>query len=87
MILTLSSKCSDLFWAELVDENGNVVAEHDGYVPVGIGLDKCEFSPGSDGKTSYDYVELDIDIKTGQILNWKPLTADDVKESFEKSHA
>ena len=40
--------------------------EHDGYVP--------QSSLGGG-----DYVELAIDNETGQILNWKPLTEEDLK--------
>jgi len=61
MILQLNAKCSDLFWGQIKDDNGNVLWEHDGYVP--------DFMPGEHWG---DYVELDIDIETGTILNWKP---------------
>lgn len=63
MILKISAKCSDLCWAELQEKNGTVVKTHDGYVP--------DFMPG---QHYGDYVELDIDTDTGQILNWKKPT-------------
>jgi hypothetical protein len=61
-VLNISAKCSDLCWASL-KEDGKEVATHDGYVP--------DFMPG----THYgDYIELSIDIDTGQILNWEKPT-------------
>lgn len=58
------AKCSDLCYVELTDENGKTVATHNGYVP--------EFMPG---EHYGDYVEIDIDLATGRILNWKKPTA------------
>lgn len=43
----------------------NTGIEYDGYVP--------DSSLGHD-----DYLYLEIDNTTGQILNWKPLTEDDI---------
>jgi hypothetical protein len=57
----ICAKCSDLCSTEILDTNGKLIAERDGYVP--------EWMPG---EHYGDYVELDIDIKTGKILNWKP---------------
>lgn len=59
MKINISAKCSDLFWYEIIDDNGNTVSEKDGYVP--------SFMPG---EHYGDYVMLEIDPKTGQILNW-----------------
>ncbi len=59
-VLSICAKCSDRFSAILTDENGKVLKEHDDYVP--------KIMPG---EHYGDYVELDIDIATGQILNWK----------------
>ncbi len=59
-VLSTCIKCSDRFAAILTDGTGKVLKEHDNYVP--------EFMPGNHYG---DYVELDIDIETGQILNWK----------------
>ena len=48
-----------------------VVAEHDGYVP--------DFFP----EEHYgDYIEFEIDIDTGQILNWKVPTKKELKEQL-----
>ena len=56
-ILKVCAKCRDLFAASIEMEDGNL--SHDGYVP--------DFMPGNHYG---DYVEIDIDIETGQIVNW-----------------
>lgn len=72
-ILVISAKCSDLFCASLQDGKGNELGEYNGYVP--------DFFPG---EHYGDYVQLEIDIVTGQILNWNKPTAADLK-IFEKT--
>ena len=67
----ISAKCSDLFSAFLREDN-KIIGEYDGYVP--------EFFPG---EHYGDYVILEIDIKTGQILNWKQPTQKQLKETFD----
>lgn len=57
--ISISAKCSDLFSASLNDGR-----TYDGYVP--------EFMPG---QHYGDYVELEIELATGKILNWKAPTA------------
>ncbi len=64
-ILKISAKCSDLCWTQYTDKKGKVT-ESDSYVPEGIGIS----SEGDCG----DYVSMDIDMETGQILNWKPVS-------------
>ena len=66
-IIRFSAKCSDLFGADLRVDN-KVVGEYDGYVP--------DFFPG---EHYGDYVQMDVDIDTGKILNWKTPTAADLK--------
>jgi hypothetical protein len=66
MILKISAKCSDMCFAVLVNDKGIVVKEHDGYVPSLLG--------------GGDYIELDIDVATGRIMNWKIPTEADIKE-------
>jgi hypothetical protein len=61
-ILKISAKCSDMCWTEFTDSKGNKT-NSDSYVPSGIGIDEYG-----------DYVVLDIDMKTGQIQNWKPVS-------------
>jgi hypothetical protein len=46
--------------------------EHDGYVP--------DWMPG---EHYGDYVELDIDIDTGKILNWKTPTKEELANTFK----
>jgi hypothetical protein len=41
-----------------LSESGEVLAETDDYVPRNMGIG------------GGDYIELDIDIKTGKVLNW-----------------
>ena len=68
--LKIHLKVSDCFTASLVSDKGDVIHEQDdGYVP--------KFMPG----THYgDYVILDIDIDSGQVTNWKSLTAGDIED-------
>lgn len=70
--ISISAKCSDLFFAQAWDENGKKVGDdYDGYVP--------DFFPD---KHFGDYVSLKIDIETGKILNWKKPTQAELKETF-----
>ena len=55
----INAKCSDLCFAQLADAEGRVLAEHNGYVPALMPGEHCG-----------DYVELEIDLETGTILNW-----------------
>jgi len=61
MILNLSAKCSDLCCIDVYDDDGKTLYTHDGYVP--------DFMPG---QHFGDYIELQIDVETGLILNWQP---------------
>ena len=58
--ISINAKCSDLCFSELKNEKGAVVAEHDGYVPALMPEEHYG-----------DYVQLDIDLETGRILNWR----------------
>jgi len=67
-VLSICLKVVDNFNSTLVVD-GKEVSEYEGYVP--------KFFP----EEHYgDYVELDIDIDTGQILNWKRPTLTDLKQ-------
>jgi hypothetical protein len=66
----ISAKCSDLCYAELKTDKGQVVASHDGYVPA--------LMPG---EHYGDYVELEIDLETGVILNWKRPSIETVEKT------
>jgi len=70
--LKVHLKVCDMFSANLEAADGECLKEYEGYVP--------SFFPG----THYgDYVFLDIDIDTGQILNWLPPTQEQL-ETFIK---
>ena len=71
-VLNVCAKCNDLFAATLI-KNGETVKEYDGYVP--------DFMPG---QHYGDYVELDIDMQTGQILNWKTPSEETIKKFIAK---
>ena len=74
--LKLSAKCSDMCSLEYTDAKGKVT-KHDGYVPEGIGI----------GEFYGDYIEMEIDMATGQILNWKPQTDARVKAAIKASNS
>ena len=59
-VLSISAKCSDLYSHTLYRSDGKIV-NYAGYVP--------SFFP--DSFSGNDYITLDIDPYTGQILNWK----------------
>ena len=67
--LRIYSKICDQFTGTLEDADGEIIAEWDNdYVP--------SFLPEQhDG----DYLILDIDLETGQILNWKKPTREDLE--------
>jgi len=68
-ILKICVKCSDRFSAH-IELKGKTLT-HDGYVP--------DFMP----ENHYgDYVELDIDVETGQIVNWVKPTDKQLKEQL-----
>jgi hypothetical protein len=73
-MISISAKCSDCFGATFCDADNNEVAEYDGYVP--------SFFPE---KHYGDYVQLDIELATGKILNWKVPTLDDINDTLKDS--
>ena len=71
--LSISSKSSDLNSIQFKDKNGKVTKGGDySYVPDNIGIG------------GGDYVELDIDMETGQIQNWKPVSDAKVIEAIKR---
>ena len=64
--LKIHIKVSDNFSASIVDQDGDTIWDQDdGYVP--------DFMPG---EHYGDYVILDIDLDSGQVINWqKPTSA------------
>jgi hypothetical protein len=69
--LKISAKCSDLCSIQLI-EDGKHVGEYDGYVP--------SWLPNPNVQHYGDYVELEIDVDTGKILNWKKPTKADLTQ-------
>ena len=63
MKLRITAKCSDMFDASLIDNKGEHVRHYSGYVP--------SWFPNPSVEHYGDYVDLDIDMETGRILNWK----------------
>jgi hypothetical protein len=72
VILTISAKCSDLCFSTLTAA-GKVIFEKDGYVPDG-------FQIGGG-----DYVEINVDLTTGQLVRFKPMTHNQVQLAIEKN--
>lgn len=72
-ILTISAKCSDMCCITFTDAKGKET-ETDGYVPEGIGI----------GDYYGDYINMEIDMETGQIQNWKPVSDEKVIEALMK---
>lgn len=68
--LKIHCKVCDNFTASLVDKDDiEIHDQEDGYVP--------GFMPGHHYG---DYLILDIDLKTGRILNWQEPDADDLEK-------
>lgn len=65
LTLKISGKTSDSFWAGVFKDD-KMILDYNGYVP------KCV------GDSTGDYIELDIDVETGKILNWKPMSEEEV---------
>jgi len=71
----ISAKSSDMFSA-FMRNDGKIVGEYDGYVPA--------WFPNKGENHFGDYVNLEIDIETGKILNWKKPSNKDLQETFGK---
>jgi hypothetical protein len=72
-ILFVTGKPSDLCVTKL-EIDGKVVKETNGYVPDIMPEDHCG-----------DYIELEIDIDTGMLLNWKKPTKKELAEYMKIS--
>ena len=71
--LSICTKVCDRFTAQLLDQDGQVIADQDdGYVP--------DLMPG---EHYGDYIILEIDIDTGVVKNWTQPTQEQV-ETFIK---
>ena len=67
--LHMCLKVRDCFSAEFINENGVIVGSYEGYVP--------DFFPEDHWG---DYVDLEIDIETGQIINWNVPTSENISK-------
>ena len=67
IIISISVKCSDRFWCQVQGQGYDF--DYEGYVP--------DFMPD---QHYGDYVMLDIDIKTGKIVNWNKVTKADLNK-------
>ena len=63
-------KVRDEFCGVLRDQDKIVISDYEGYVPRMM-PDFSVFEKDQSGTHMSDYLILDIDITTGQILNWK----------------
>jgi len=70
--IRLCCKICDRFTASVHDQDGEEIFDYEGYVP--------NFFPGNHYG---DYIMLNIDLDTGQITNWKPLTPEDIMRFIE----
>ncbi len=72
--INISAKCSDLCSTTVYDGEGDPMgSEAQGYVP--------SFMPDGGG----DYIDLEIDIKTGKILNWVSPTEQEISNGMKSS--
>lgn len=65
--IKFGAKCSDMSWIDIVGCDGTIY-EKEGYAPDIKGL--C----------GGDYIDMEIDNRTGKILNWKPINTDKFTE-------
>lgn len=70
--INVFAKCSDSFDMKFIDRTGQRVGQYEGYVPHGFNISL----PGGGG----DYINLKIDVDTGQILNWNQIKAEALEE-------
>jgi hypothetical protein len=74
-VMSVCAKCADLFTSSFLDGEGKQVGgDYSGYVP--------DFFPG---KHYGDYVELDIELDTGKILNWRKPSEKAIKALLKES--
>ncbi len=71
MKIAFDAKCSDLFNAIITEKNGTSF-DYYGYPPY--------FLTHNSGS---DCISLEIDLETGQILNWKKVLKEDIEELKE----
>lgn len=67
MIFKVLAKCDDRCVVVLLDNKGQILQDSIGYVPSILPIG------------SNDTVEFEIDVETGQILNWKQPTPEEIE--------
>lgn len=72
--IRVTAKTSDHFFGELLTTENVVICEYTGYVP--------EWFPGELGDK---YLELEIDLPTGLIRNWKPPTEEQLRKFIDSA--
>lgn len=68
--LSINAKCDDKCAIEVYEDLDCIADNHSDYVPRKLGIG------------GGDYITLEIDIKTGQIVNWKALSKEHVLEAL-----
>jgi hypothetical protein len=72
-IARVCAKTVDTCAIKFLDEDGKYVGE------------RCDYVPDYFPEEHYgDYLELDIDVETGVILNWKKPTQKELKDSINE---
>lgn len=72
--IMVTAKCSDACHIEFLDEDKNRIGQRNDYVP-------SYFPEEHYG----DYIELEIDVATGKIVNWTKPTQKELKDSITDS--
>ena len=70
MKLVISAKCSDCCYSALYNDEDERVAEIDGYAPSFRGIG------------GGDYIEIEVDLKTGKLIGFTPMTDEEAKEAM-----
>lgn len=74
-VMKIHIKVCDEFACQIVDQDGAVIKDYEGYVP--------SFMPG---ENYGDYLILDIDLDSGMILNWEPISPRTMEEFIRKEN-
>jgi hypothetical protein len=74
-VMKMTFRCGDSVAQSFHEKDGEKVAEKVGYAP--------QFFPNGD-KNFGVFIELDIDLTTGQILNWVPPTEAQMREALKE---
>jgi hypothetical protein len=75
-IMSMTVKCSDMFYCNISDGEKYVLEDYEGYVP--------DFMPDDHYG---DYVILDIDLDTGKIVNWRPNITEQVDRFIAENNS